>query len=105
MGSMKFSSVGRSHLAESLNSIRGNLSGAHYSLKFLRPIVRGLILKIVAGERICPEFIRVVLSGCLKVAALRTVVFTIPTKAKGLRIQSSDVILGEPGVGKGQAYE
>ena len=79
------------------------MSGTHYSLKFLRPIVRGLILKIAAGERICPEFIRVVLSGCLKVAALRTVVFRIPTK--GLRIQSSDVILGEPGVDKGQAFE
>ena len=46
-----------------------------------------------------------VLAGCLKVASLRTVVYTIPSKEKGLRIQTSDVILGEPGVGIGQAFE
>ena len=45
------------------------------------------------------------LAGCLKLAALKTVVFTIPSKERGLRIQSSDIILGEPGVGKGQAFQ
>ena len=57
------------------------------------------------GGRIPPEFVRVVISGCLKVAGLRTVVFTFPSKEKGLRIQTSDIILGEPGVGKGQAFQ
>ena len=66
--------------------------------------MRGLLLKVSAGERLPPEFIRVVLGGCLKVACLRTVVFTIPSKEEGLRIQTSDIILGEPGVGKGQSF-
>ena len=101
---MKFSSVGRVHLAESMARNRGNDCSAKYSLQYLRPTVRGLIFAVSAGERIPPEFVRVVLSGCLKVAALRTVVFTIPSKEKGLRIQTSDIILGEPGVGKGQAF-
>ena len=79
--------------------------GATYSLKYLRPIVRGLLLAIAAGERIPPEFVRVTLAGCLKVGALKSVVYTIPSKQDGLRIQCSDIILGEPGVGKGQAYE
>ena len=43
------------------------------------------------------------LAGCLKVGALNAKVFTIPSKSEGLRIQTSDIILGEPGVGKGQA--
>ena len=45
------------------------------------------------------------LAGCVKSAALRATVFTIPTKSKGLRIQSSDVVLGEPGIGKGLGYQ
>ena len=85
--------------------MRGDLLGAHYALKYLRPVVRGMIFAISAGERIPPEFIRVVLAGCLKVGALKTVVYTIPSKEEGLRIQSSDIILGEPGVGKGQAFQ
>ena len=72
---------------------------------YLRPKVRALILKITAGERIIPEYVTVVLSGCLKVAALKAVVYTIPSKAKGLRVQTSDIILGEPGVGKNQSYQ
>ena len=72
---------------------------------FLRPMVRGLLLTVAAGERIPPEYVRVVLGGCLKVGALKTVVYTIPFKAEGLRVRHSDVILGEPGVGKGQAYQ
>ena len=101
---MKFSVVGRSYLATSLEAMRDEQCSAKYSLKFLRPSVRGLLLKVSAGERLPPEFIRVVLGGCLKVACLRTVVFTIPSKEEGLRIQTSDIILGEPGVGKGQSF-
>ena len=67
---MKFSSVGRVHLAESMARNRGNDCSAKYSLQYLRPTVRGLIFAVSAGERIPPEFVRVVLSGCLKVAAL-----------------------------------
>ena len=100
---MKFSAVGRAHLLESLIKLRGDEPCAKWSLKYLRPSVRALLMKVTAGERLPPELVRVVLSGCVKVAALRTVVFTIPTKAEGLRIQSSDIILGEPGVGKGQS--
>ena len=66
--------------------------------------MRGLLLKLSAGEQLPPEFNRVVLGGCLTVACLRTVVFTIPSKEEGLRIQTSDIMLGEPGVGKGQAF-
>ena len=41
----------------------------------------------------------------MKVAALKAVVYTIPSKAKGLRVQTSDIILGEPGVGKNQSFQ
>ena len=102
---MKFSSVSRSHLTDSIKGMRGDMSGAKYSVLFLRPIIRGLLLTVAAGERIPLKFVRVVLGGCLKVGALKTVVYTIPSKAEGLRVQHSDVILGEPGVGKGQAYQ
>ena len=64
-----------------------------------------MILKITAGERILPEYVRVVLSGCLKVAALKAMVYTIPSKAKGLRVETSDIILREPGVGRNQSYQ
>ena len=74
-------------------------------MQYLRPAVRALLLKIACGERIPPEFVRIVLAGCLKGASLRAVVKTIPTKEKGLRIQTSDIILGEPGVGKGQSFQ
>ena len=46
-----------------------------------------------------------VLAGCVKVAALRAVIFTIPSKRRGLRVQTTDIILGEPGVGKGTAFQ
>ena len=102
---MKFSPVGRAHLRDSLVRIRDNKSSAKFSLEYMRPSMRGLILSVSAGERISPEFVRVVLAGCLKVASLRSVVYTIPSKEEGLRIQTSDIVLGEPGVGKGQAYQ
>ena len=74
-------------------------------MQCLRPSVRAVLLKVAAGERFPPEFVRVVLSGCLKVGSLNATVYTIPSKSKGLRIQTSAIILGEPGVGKGQAYQ
>ena len=55
MRTQKFSPVGRCHLKESITRMRGDMSGASYSLKYLRPIVRGLLLAIAAGERIPPE--------------------------------------------------
>ena len=74
-------------------------------MQCLRPSERAVFLKVAAGERFLPEFVRVVLSGCLKVGSLNATVFTISSKSKWLRIQTSDIILGEPGVGKGQAYQ
>ena len=62
--------------------------------------MRAVLLKVADGERIPPEFVRAVLAGCLKVGALNATVFTMPSKSRGLRIQTSDIILGEPGVGK-----
>ena len=102
---MKFSAIGRSHLAESFSEIRQGELCTKQSVQYLRPKVRAVLLKIAGGERIPPEFIRIVLSGCLKVGSLKADVFTIPSKAEGLRIQTSDIILGEPGVGKGQAFQ
>ena len=84
---MKFSAVGRQHLAEACSKIRENEPCAKYSVKFLRPRVRALLLKVAAGERIPPEFVRIALSGCLKVAVLKALVNIIPSKAKGIRVQ------------------
>ena len=72
---------------------------------YLRPKIRTLLLRVSAGERIPPEFVRIALSGCLKVAVLKALVNTIPSKAKGLRVQTTDIVLGEPGVGKGQSFQ
>ena len=80
---MRLSSVSRVHLAESLSSMRDDNSSAKYSVQYLRPSVRGVILNISARERIPPEYARAVLAGCLKLGALKTVVFTIPTKDRG----------------------
>ena len=74
-------------------------------MQYLRPAVRALLLKIACGKRIPPEFVRIVLAGCLKGASLRAVVKTIPTKEKGLRIQTSEIILGEPFVGINKLYQ
>ena len=97
----KFSIVGRSHLSRTLTELAKPHSSARYSVQYLSPEVRGVLLAVAAGEGIHPEIVRVNLAGCLKLAALRAVVYTIPSKARGLRIQSSDVLFGEPGLGKG----
>ena len=101
----KFTSIGRKHLTDSLLRPLGDDCSPKYSLTYLRPELRATLLKIAAGERVHPELTRVVLAGCVKVAALRAVVYTRPTKTKGLRIQSSDIILGEPGLGKGSPFQ
>ena len=100
-GFKKFSTIGRAHFSQSLSNIFKGKSSARFSLEYIRPKTRAILFQIASGERIHPEFVRVNLSGCVKAACLRSVVFTIPTKSRGLRIQSSDVILGEPGTGKG----
>ena len=97
----KFSIVGRSHLSKTLTDLAKPHSSARYSVEYLRPEVRGVLVAVAAGEGIHPEIVRVNLGGCLKLAALRAVVYTIPSKSRGLRIQSSDVLFGEPGLGKG----
>ena len=43
----------------------------------LQPSVRAVLLKVAGGERIPPEYIRVELSGCLKVEALNVTVFSV----------------------------
>ena len=48
---------------------------------------------------------RVVLAGCLKVASLNASVYTMPSKEKGLRIQTGDIFLESLGWGKGQAFQ
>ena len=72
-----------------------------FTVEYLRPKLRSVLLKVAGGEGFHPAFVRVNLSACVKLACLRPVVYTIPTKAKGLRVQSSDVDLGEPRLGKG----
>ena len=73
-------------------------------MEYLRPTVRALLLKIASEESIPPEYVRICLDGCMKVSSLSAVVKTIPSKGKGLRIQTFDIILDEPGVGKEQSY-
>ena len=101
----KFSNAGRSHSSDALRAMRPDVSSARFSVQYLRPKVRAVLLKISAGERVHPEIIRINLSGCVKSACLKAVVFTIPSKVKGLRIQSTDVFLGDPGLGKGLSAE
>ena len=98
---VKFSIIGRSHLSKSLSDLAKPRFSARFSVEYLRPEVRGVLVVVAAGEGIHPEIVRVNLAGCLKLAALRAVLYTIPSKDRGLRIQSSDVVLGEPGLGKG----
>ena len=97
----KFSIIGRSHLSKSSSDLAKPHPPARFSVEYLRPEVRGVLVVVAAGEGIHPEIVRVNLAGCLKLAALRAVLYTIPSKDRGLRIQSSDVVLGEPGLGKG----
>ena len=67
----------------------------------LRPKVRTFLLRIAAGESVHPEIVRMQMGVFVKSAVLRAEVFSIPTKIEGLRMQSSEVHIGAPGVGKG----
>ena len=97
----KFTTVGRHKFESSLVEIFGDISTAQYCLSKLRPKVRTFLLKIAAGESIHPEIVRMQMAVFVKSASLRAEVFTMPSKTVGLRVQSSEVHIGAPGVGKG----
>ena len=78
LSSKHYSPVARTHLVESFVRIGEGQCSSKFSLKYLRPSVRSWLVHISVGERIPPEFVRVVLAGCLKAAGLRTFVHTIP---------------------------
>ena len=103
--SKRFSNVGRAHFSDALRAIRKDMSSARFSLQYLRLRVRAALLRIAAGERIHPEIVKLNLSSCVKTACLKAVVFTMPSKKEGLRMQCSDVFLGDPGLGKGLGAE
>ena len=67
----------------------------------MRPNLRKVVISISAGEAVHPEIVRMQLGIFVKSAALRAAVFTIPSRVTGLRMQSSEVHLAEPGAGKG----
>ena len=59
--SKKFSNIGRTHFSDGLVSIRKDISSARFSLQYLRPRIRAVLLQIAAGERIH----RILVSMCL----------------------------------------
>ena len=67
----KFPYIGRTHFSEGLVSIRKGISSARFSLQYLRPRIRAVLLQIAAGERIHPEIVRINLSSCVKLACLK----------------------------------
>ena len=85
----KFSMLGRQKLESSLEDIFGNISTVQYCLSKLRPKVRTFLLRIAAGESVHPKIVRMQMGVFVKSAVLRAEVFSIPTKIKGLRMQSS----------------
>ena len=97
----KFTLLGRQKFESNLEAMFGNISSAQYCLSKLRPKVRTYLLAVAAGEAIHPEIVRMQMGTFVKSAVLRAQVFTIPTKVDGLRIQSTEVHIGAPGVGKG----
>ena len=97
--SRKFSPLGRHKLEEGLASLAKPLTSAHYAVQHLRPALRLLLLAVTAGECIHPEIVRMQLGVFVKSAALRAEVFSIPSKKE--RMQSSEILIASPGVGKG----
>ena len=55
--SKKFSNIGRTHFSDGLGSIRNDISSARFSMQYLRPCIRAVLLQIAAGERIHPEIV------------------------------------------------
>ena len=90
---VKFSCQGRQKLEETLEMTHGDIS-VEYVLRNLRPNIRKVIIAITAGEAVHPEVVRMQLGVFVKSAALRATVYTIPSKEKGLRLQSSEVHIG-----------
>ena len=78
---MKFSIIGRSHLSKSLSDLAKPHFSARFSVEYLRPEVRGVLVVVAAGEGIHSEIVRVNLAGCLKLAALRAVVYVFNREA------------------------
>ena len=56
---------------------------------------------MAAGEAIHPEIVRMQLGVFVKSAILNAEVYTMLEKECGLRVQSSEVHIAGPGVGKG----
>ena len=56
------------------------------------------MLRLAGGQGIHPEIGRLILGSCVKLGLLRAEIYTKPKKQDGLRIRSSEVFLGEPGV-------
>ena len=98
---VKFSPLGRQKLEEELEKLHEGVSSVEYVFRYLRPFIRKVIIAITAGEGVHPEVIRMQLGVFVKSAALRATVYTIPSEENGLRLQSSKVHIGVPGVGKG----
>ena len=59
------------------------------------------MLAVAAGDAIHPEIVRMQLGVFVKSAVLNAEVYTMPEKECGLRVQSSEVHIAVPGVGKG----
>ena len=97
----KFTPVGRQKFEIALGKINGEKSSAEYSLTYLRSNIRSFLLAIAADEAIHPEIVRMQMGVFVKSGLLNAEVFAIPTKQTGLRIQSSEVHIAVPGVGKG----
>ena len=99
--SRNFSPLGRHKLEKGLADLAKPRTSAHYAVQHLRPCLRLLLLAVTAGECIHPEIVRMQLGVFVKSAALRAEVFSITSKAEGLRLQSSEILVASPGVGKG----
>ena len=97
----KFTPVGRQKFELALEKVHGEKSSAEFSISYLRPNIRSFLLAVAAGEGVNPEIVRMQLGAFVKSGVLNAEVFTIPTKQRGLRVQSSEVHIGVPGVGKG----
>ena len=82
---MKFSAVGRQHLAESYIKLREKIF-CRLVVAVFATFLRALLLKVAAGERTPPELSRIILAGCLKAASLKAVKVIHSFKKIHLRI-------------------
>ena len=58
--SSKFSSIGRRHFREALKGLAGDFRMVRFPIEYyLRPRIRAVLLKVVAGKGRHPEFLRV----------------------------------------------